>query len=85
MVGSAGGRRWRHRGVRSPVDFEPLALSWEEARAAGGLVQCNRGKHLVPVFHKRSGGFALEIGGEVVAVDARSGELCNHLFCIVSV
>src|ERR1035437_5919238 len=50
-----------------------------------GNLRCNRGKHLVPVFHKRSGGFALEIGGELVAVDARFGELCNHLFGIAAV
>ena len=50
-----------------------------------GDLRCNRGKHLVPIFHKRSGGFALEIGGERVAVDARLSELCNRLFGITSV
>ena len=39
----------------------------------------------MPIFHKRSGGFALEIGGERVAVDARFSELCNRPFGIASV
>ena len=50
-----------------------------------GDLRCNRGKHLVPIFHEWSGGFALEIGGKLVAVDSRFSELCNHLFGIASV
>ena len=36
-------------------------------------------------FTNDLGGFALEIGGELVAVDARFGELCNHRFSIAPV
>ena len=50
-----------------------------------GNLRCNRGKHLAPVFHERSAGFVLDIGGELVTVDARFSELCNHLFSIAPV
>ena len=45
----------------------------------------DRAEQLVPGFDERLGAFALQIGGQLVMVDARLAELGDHLLRIAAV
>ena len=78
MFSSNPGPSWVHPFLISSLRISPRGFERNVFRR-------DRTEQLVPGFDERLGAFALQIGGQLVIVDARLAELGDHLVRIAAV